>query len=236
MSKNIKQNLNELLYEIEEEKNRLNIKRRIQLIAVSKTFPHEDVIEAYKAGQFLFGENKIQESIPKIESVKNILTGEEEKIKWHFIGHLQSNKAKDAVKYFDMIHTLDKKSTIKKVSDKAREINKKIDILIQVNTSFEEAKYGCKPEDARALCEACMTMEGVKLGGLMTISPLNADESGIRKSFVMLRELKERIASEMDYNLNILSMGMSGDWRIALREGATHLRIGSAIFGKRSYK
>lgn len=230
----IKVNLIKLNNEINEFKEKLNIKRKIVLIAVSKTFPAEDIISAYNCGQLEFGENKIQESVEKIKKVNEYISDKENKITWHFIGHLQSNKVKLAVEYYDVIHSIDKLSRAKIVSKRAKEINKQIDILIQVNTTSEESKSGCKPEEALALSKSCLDLENINLKGFMTISKFGVSDIEIGKSFSMLRNLKESISKELNSKLEYLSMGMSGDWKIALSEGATHLRVGTAIFGRRA--
>jgi hypothetical protein len=235
MSTEIKENLEKIKYELNEEIIKLNIKRDIVLIAVSKTFPVDDIISAYNYGHLEFGENKVQEAISKIETMKTYTQDKPKQPKWHLIGHLQSNKVKSAVNHFDMIHSLDKVSTIVELSKRAKEINKTMDILIQVNTSFEDSKSGCEPESALTICETCLELDNIRLRGLMTIAPFVDDEHQIAKSFSMLRELRDKISSKLKYPLEFLSMGMSSDWKIALREGATHLRIGSAIFGKRNY-
>lgn len=240
MRKNeIKENLNELLSQINEEVYKYSIKREIILVAVSKTFPAEDIIIANEFGQTHFGENKIQESERKMERVNSILSEANKPVnylRWHFIGHLQSNKAKTAVKLFDTIHSLDKISTIKKVSKHAVDLNKKIDIMVQVNTSGEDSKYGCNPAVAVDICEKCLKLSNINLCGLMTIGPLTKNEKAIGESFRKLRKLRDGISDILNHPIPFLSMGMSSDWRIALREGATHLRIGSTIFGKRDYK
>ncbi|MFW5799779.1 MAG: YggS family pyridoxal phosphate-dependent enzyme [Spirochaetota bacterium] len=235
-TENIKSNLQKTKDEINKVITKLNIKREITLIAISKTHPAEYVVSALNEGQIHFGENKVQEAEKKIELVNRLNKKNSKKIKWHLVGHLQSNKAKIAVKLFDMIHSLDKESTIKEVSKRAGHINKIIDILIQVNTTGEESKYGCSPDKVLSLCEKAQELEGVKLRGLMTIGPLGGSEKEVTKSFSDLRKLKEEVSSKLDIPLDVLSMGMSADWRIALREGATHLRIGSLIFGERNYR
>lgn len=201
----------------------------IKIIAVSKTFSHEIVQQAIDSGITLFGENKIQEATSKIP----LLSGNFE---FHMIGHLQSNKAKDAVKLFSLIHSIDSISTAEKVNREAAKNDKIQDILIQINSSGEESKSGVSPEEAIDLAGNIIEMSNLKLRGVMTIGPLTDNESEIRKSFILTREKLDSINRELALSLSELSMGMSDDYTIAVEEGATLLRIGSAIFGGRPYK
>ncbi len=235
MENTVKENLTCIRNEIEEEIQKQSISREVTLIAVSKTFPQEDIISAYDIGQRVFGESKIQEAENKIPIVNNHSEKFGEKIKWHLIGHLQSNKAKKAVELFDVIHSLDKLSTIKEVDKRSKEAGKIMEILIQVNTTDEDSKSGCQPDEAMKLCENCLEFENIRLSGMMTIGPFGGDDSEIAKSFSSLRELRDKTESKLQIKMPYLSMGMTNDWKIALSEGATHLRIGSAIFGRRSY-
>ncbi len=201
--------------------------KTITLLPVSKTFPAEAMIELINEGIEIFGENKVQEA--KIK--KQIL---EKKCSLHLIGHLQSNKVRDAVGLFDMIHSIDKFSTAKDVDKEAGKISKIQKILVEVNTSGEGSKFGVNPDNAEDLCKEILTLENIKLQGLMTIGPLTDDRDQIRKSFRLLNEIKNIIAKTAP-DFNILSMGMSSDYDIAIEEGATIIRVGSAIFGKRDY-
>jgi hypothetical protein len=231
----IKENIISLKKSIEEVKSKYNINSKITLVAISKTFPSEDIKKVFDTGQLVFGESKVQEAENKIPLVNEYSEKMGKKINWHLVGHLQSNKAKTAVNLFSTIHSLDKKSTIKEVSKRALVINKTIDIFIQVNTSGEESKYGCNPEHALDLSQYALGKDNVNLVGFMTIAPFVNEEAPIAKAFASLRELKEKVSSQLKVDLPYLSMGMTNDWEIALREGATHLRIGSRIFGKRNY-
>ncbi|MBN2435345.1 MAG: YggS family pyridoxal phosphate-dependent enzyme [Spirochaetes bacterium] len=200
----------------------------ITLLPVSKTFPAKTVQDSIDAGLKLFGENKIQEASSKME----LLQGD---FSFHLIGHLQSNKAKHAVKLFDLIHSVDKLSTAKKIAREAIKIGKTQKILVQVNTSGEESKFGCTPGEALEIFTGLKGAEGLDVQGLMTIGPLTDDLEKIRASFIMLRKLRDSLQDTLSMRLPHLSMGMSGDYKIAIEEGATILRIGSAIFGTRSY-
>lgn len=198
----------------------------ITLIAVSKTFPPHIIQEAIDNGITLFGENRVQEAKAKIPQLKGNFT-------IHLVGHLQSNKAKDAVKLFDCIHSIDKLSTAIEVDREAKKINKIQNILIEVNTSGEPSKFGVEPENAIELCRPILDLQNIKCLGLMTIGPLTEDRNRIREAFKQLRLLKEEINATLNVSLHELSMGMSGDFDIAIEEGATMVRIGTAIFGQR---
>lgn len=199
----------------------------IRIVAVSKTFPPETVQAAIDQGIRLFGENRVQEAKAKIPA----LSGD---FRFHLVGHLQSNKARDAVRMFDMIHSIDKLSTARKVAEEALRAGKIQTVLVQVNTSAEETKSGIAPDGAFELCREAAALPGIALAGLMTIGPLEGDESAVRASFALLRKLRDDIGVRLGMELRELSMGMSGDYLIAVDEGATMVRIGSAIFGSRS--
>ena len=200
----------------------------IKIVAVSKTFPAAAVQEAIDSGITLIGENKVQEAKNKAAELKGDFS-------LHLVGHLQSNKTRDAVRIFDLIHSLDKLGTAEKIDDEAAKINKIQKILVQVNTSEEETKSGIEPADAISLCSEILKLKNIELLGLMTIGPLTDDADDIRKSFKMLNELLTEINMNLGINLRELSMGMTSDYSIAVTEGATIVRIGSAIFGNRNY-
>lgn len=199
----------------------------IRIVAVSKTFPPETVQAAIDQGIRLFGENRVQEAKAKIPA----LSGD---FRFHLVGHLQSNKARDAVGMFDMIHSIDKLSTARKVAEEALRAGKTQAVLIQVNTSDEDTKSGIDPDGAFELCREAAALPGIAFSGLMTIGPLEGDEHAVRASFALLRMLRDDIGGRLGMELRELSMGMSGDYLIAVDEGATLVRIGSAIFGHRS--
>lgn len=200
----------------------------ISVLAVSKTFPPEAVQLAIDGGLRLFGENRVQEAQRKIP----LLRGDFE---FHLIGHLQSNKAKAAVSLFALIHSIDSLSILEAVNREAAKIGKIQKILVQVNTSGEVSKSGCTPDEAPAVCEAALSCANVDLQGLMTIGPLTDDVPAIQHSFSLLAQLAGSIRKQLATPLPLLSMGMSGDFPLAIERGATMIRVGSAIFGKRDY-
>ncbi len=200
----------------------------VKIVAVSKTFSVETIQDAIDQGITLLGENKVQEASGKIPG----LTGS---FSFHMVGHLQSNKARDAVKLFDCIHSIDKFSTAIKVDAEAAKIDKIQKILVQVNISHEESKSGTGEEETLNLIKNITELEHIELLGLMTMAPFTDEEEPIRRSFRVLRELMEKINRTLSLDLKELSMGMSSDYRIAVEEGSTMVRIGTAIFGQRDY-
>lgn len=200
----------------------------IKLIAVSKFFGTDAIIEAQKAGIKDFGENRAQELIMKFEKIGN-------QVVWHFIGTLQKNKVKYAVKAAEYIHSVDSVELLEEINKRASSLNKVQKILLEVKTSYEETKSGLtNEEEIFRIAEGLKNFPNVNLVGLMTIAPLTDDENLIRKSFKDLRLLKEKM-NKSEINITELSMGMSSDFEIAIEEGSTMLRIGSAIFGERDY-
>lgn len=202
----------------------------IIILGASKTQPVEKLIEAYKAGLRYFGENRVQEGIEKIEKLKDFSD-----IHWHLIGGLQTNKAKYAVKYFELIHSLDRESLADELDKRAKKINKIQEVLIEVNIGEEDTKYGVHPDKLEKLFEYTLEKENLKILGLMCIPPYSENKEDSRRYFAKLRELKEKIESELKINLPHLSMGMSNDFDIAIEEGATIVRIGTLLFGERNY-
>ncbi|MFO7525886.1 MAG: YggS family pyridoxal phosphate-dependent enzyme [Ignavibacteriaceae bacterium] len=201
----------------------------IKLIAVSKYFGTETIEEAILAGLKDFGENKAQELNLKFEKLGD-------KVTWHFIGTLQKNKVKYAVKSAEFIHSVDSVELADEINSRAGKLNKVQKILLEVNTSAEESKSGLIDEtDVHKLAEHCLNNGNLKLIGLMTMAPFTDDEKAIRNSFKSLRKMKEELNKKGFIQLTELSMGMTNDYEIAVEEGATMLRIGSAIFGDRDY-
>jgi PLP dependent protein len=201
----------------------------VRLVAVSKTVPAERVREAVAAGLPLLGENYIQEAREKIEALADLA------VSWHFIGHLQSNKAKYAVRLFDMIHSVDSLKLARELDKQAAKNGKVQDILIQINTGKEASKSGVYAEEALNLVRQAGRLEHLHVKGLMTLPPyFNAPEK-VRPYFRALRELRDRIRDEAlpGVSMDELSMGMTGDFEAAIQEGATLVRIGTAIFGER---
>jgi len=200
----------------------------IKLIAVSKYFGLDAITDANKHGITNFGENKAQELRDKFELLGN-------KVNWHFIGTLQRNKAKYVVKAASLIHSVDSLSLSDEINKCAAKNDKIQDILLEIKTSFEDTKAGLNQEEQIIeLVEHCNALPNINLTGLMTMAPYTDDEQIIRKSFSELRKLKDKI-NQQGFNLTELSMGMTSDFEIAIDEGATILRIGSAIFGQRDY-
>jgi hypothetical protein len=200
----------------------------IQLVAVSKTVEAKRIRETIEAGATLFGENYIQEAREKIKELGH-------EVRWDFIGHLQRNKVNHAVDLFEMIHSVDRLSLAREINSVAAKKNKKTRILVQVNISGEEAKSGIDPGGVTSLVSEIASMSNLSLEGLMTMPPYFDDPEKARPYFTALRELRDRILAENsgDITLKELSMGMSGDFEVAIEEGSTAVRIGTAIFGER---
>ena len=199
----------------------------IRLIAVSKFFGIDAINETRRLGIADFGENKAQELRDKYEILGD-------KVTWHFIGALQRNKVKYAVRAASYIHSVDSQILADEVNKEARKLNKVQNILLEVNTSSEESKSGLtEKEEVINLVKHCSSLQNIKLIGLMTMAPFTDDTKIIRKSFADLRNLKDEI-NQIGFDLKELSMGMTNDFEIAIEEGATMLRIGSAIFGQRN--
>ena len=203
----------------------------IRLIAVSKTFSADHVRVAHTAGQLDFGENKVQEGLQKIEGTADI------KIRWHLIGHLQSNKAKRAATAFAFIHSVDSMELLRKIDAAAADSGAAPDLLVQVDLAGEETKFGATVDEARRIVEAGSSLRAARVTGLMLIPPWNEDQEQTRPWFVRLRELRDSWVAEgvPGPSLAQLSMGMSHDFEAAIEEGATMVRVGTAIFGKRTY-
>ena len=202
----------------------------IRLVAVSKTFPSEAIRQAIAAGVSDIGENYIQEARNKFEALQGTA------VKWHFIGRLQTNKAKQAVRMFDLIHTLDSYKLALELDRCARRLHKIQPVLIQVNVAGEATKAGVAPEEALPLVRQAAALENIAVKGLMTMPPyFNAPER-VRPFFAALRQLRDRIRHEEIATIGMqeLSMGMTGDFEAAVAEGATLVRIGTAVFGERS--
>ena len=201
----------------------------IRLIAVSKTVPAGVVKEAVAAGVTDLGENYIQEAREKINSLATL------PVSWHFIGHLQSNKAKYAVRLFDMIHSVDSLKLAKELDNYAKKAGKIQSVLIQVNVAKEDTKAGVYVENTRQLLQDISRLENISVKGLMTMPPYFYAPEKVRPFFAALRKLRDRINDDAIPNVSMdeLSMGMTGDFETAIEEGATMVRIGTAIFGER---
>src|SRR5271154_2322327 len=190
----------------------------IELVAVSKTQPVEAIQEAMRAGITLFGENKVQEARGKIETLGRGV--------WHLIGHLQSNKARDAVRLFDWIDSVDRLDLAEELNQRADALGQTQNVLLQVNIAGESTKFGCAPGATSALAEAINALPRLALGGLMTIAPYSPDPEKSRPHFAALRELRNKLEKETRLHLPTLSMGMSGDFAVAVEEGSTCIRVG----------
>lgn len=200
----------------------------ITLVAVTKTFPVDIILEGIEAGIAIIGENRVQEAASKYPQIGD-------RVQWHLVGHLQSNKAKKAVEIFSLIHSIDSERIAQEVKRRAAELGKVQEVLVEVNTSGEPQKQGVEPEKAIELLGKIGAMEGVKATGLMTVGPLTGEVARIRKAFERLRKIFEE-AGKLGLNgveMKHLSMGMSADFELAISEGSTMVRIGSAIFGSR---
>lgn len=198
----------------------------IRILAVSKTVPAPAIQTAIDSGLTLFGENRIQEAREKIKLLHGNFT-------MHMIGHLQSNKSSDAVKLFDLIHSIDKITTARAINHEAEKTGKVQKILIQIKTVNEDTKSGISPEESLKLAENILSLGNLDLQGVMTIGPLTDDSRVTRRAFRDTAAVLSKINSEFGLNIRVISMGMSGDFGIAVEEGSTILRIGSSIFGTR---
>jgi len=202
----------------------------IRLVAVSKTVSAENIQQAIAAGVTILGENYVQEARNKIARVGS-------QVAWHFIGHLQSNKARNAVDLFSMIHSVDRLSLAEALDEEANRQGKILPVLIQVNISGEESKSGIDPQETLQLLQRIAGLQHLSIQGLMTMPPWFEDPEDARPYFIALRKLREELSREKipGVALQELSMGMSGDFEVAINEGATLVRIGTAIFGPRNY-
>jgi len=211
----------------------------VELMAVSKTYPAEMISEAAALGITLFGENRVQEFAAKASDLNTLRSdsGGRTPVRVHLIGHLQSNKAARAAELFDAVDSLDSMRLAERLNEAARKLGKKIPVLLEVKLSPEEAKQGLDPEadEAAQLLERLPDLENIESCGLMTIAPWGAPEDVTRACFRSLREWRERWAAQHSrLRLDVLSMGMSGDFPLAIAEGATRIRVGTALFGKRA--
>ena len=205
------------------------IPANVQLVAVSKTHPAEAVREIYDLGQRVFGENKVQELLEKYEILPK-------DIRWHLIGHLQSNKVKYIADFIDVIESVDSEKLLLEIDRQAEKHQRKIKILLQVKIAEEDTKFGLQADEARELFRKWSSgnFPNVEIIGLMGMASFTEDENKVRREFSALKNLYNEFSAQE--NLSTLSMGMSGDWKIAVDCGSNSVRIGSSIFGERIYK
>src|SRR5438270_6476584 len=198
----------------------------IELVAISKTHDATKVREAIEAGQTLFGESRVQEARAKIPELPSSL-------RWHFVGHMQKNKIRPALPLFELIHSVDALALAQDINRIAEEEGAHPRILLEVNVAGEGSKFGFKPDVLRNEMEPLLGLGRLSVEGLMTIPPLAEDAEASRKFFVDLRELRDALEKEFNVKLPHLSMGMTNDFTVAIEEGATLVRVGTAIFGER---
>ena len=203
--------------------------KSVELIAVSKTFPVGSVREAFEAGQLQFGESKVQEAEPKVAALPGSLH-------WHFIGRVQRNKVRKMLQNFEVIHAIDSLRLASYTDEIAGELGLFPKVFLQVNVAREASKGGFEPDVLRAEMEQLLKLGRLEIVGLMCIPPAGPDAESARPWFASLRETRDALEREFGVTLPALSMGMSGDFEVAIEEGSTHVRVGSAIFGKRSYR
>ncbi len=210
-----------------------SLPEHVCLVAVSKLHPVEAIMEAYNTGQRVFGENKVQELLPKYEAMPK-------DIEWHLIGHLQTNKVKYVVPFVSLIHGVDSFKLLAEIDKQAKKIDKVVDCLLQIYIAQEESKFGFSDDEVNAMLtdNAYQELSNIRIRGLMGMASFTENEVQVRNEFKGLRQLFDALKRSYfndDTDFNILSMGMSQDYRIAIEEGSTMVRIGSSIFGERNY-
>jgi pyridoxal phosphate enzyme (YggS family) len=198
----------------------------IELVAITKTHPAEKVREAIEAGQSLFGESRVQEARAKIPELPS-------NIRWHFVGHLQKNKIRHALPLFEMIHSVDSLTLAEDINRVAQDEGLHPRVLLEVNVAGEGSKFGFASNKLREQMEELLALQRLSILGLMTIPPLADNAEASRRYFVQLRELRDRLQTDFHVDLPQLSMGMTQDFPVAIEEGATLVRVGTAIFGER---
>lgn len=214
------------------ESNLLDIKSKIapckpRIIGVTKYFRLDAIVNGYKAGLRDFGESRVNDAILKITSLQEEIRQD---VKFHFIGHLQSNKVNKVVEYFDYIHSVDSLKLAKQISESACSLNKKMRVLLQVNNAREKQKFGYDKVSLKSDIQSILELENIEVIGLMNMAPLNASDEDLRNLFQDLREFRDELEREFKTSLPELSMGMSNDYEIAAKEGATMIRVGRKLF------
>ncbi len=198
----------------------------VQLVAVSKTKPVSDILEAYRAGQRHFGENKIQEMAAKYEELPK-------DVHWHMIGHVQTNKIKYMAHFVHLVHGVDRRKVLVELNKQAAKVDRTINCLLQIHVAQEESKFGLDQGELEAILQELEAFPNVKVVGLMGMATNTKNEETVRSEFAHLKALYDTYADKFKWTT--LSMGMSGDYQLAIENGSTHVRIGSAIFGARNY-
>ena len=227
---NLEKNLKQVLEKIESSKKKSSWGQSVELIAATKTREISTIEECYQLGIKTIGENRVQESEEKFSYFPGF-----EKIKKRFIGHLQTNKVNKCLNIFDTVDSVDSLKLANKVNKSSKKINKKTECLIEVNTSSEPQKNGFSPKITDELI-SCFRLTDLNIVGLMTVGPNTNNENNLRSAFILLRELKHQINKELGSTvLTELSMGMTNDYEIAIQEGSTMVRVGTALFGARNY-
>ncbi|MCK0159801.1 YggS family pyridoxal phosphate-dependent enzyme [Muricauda sp. F6463D] len=216
----VKDNLNKIKSELP---------KSVTLVAVSKTKPNEDILNAYEAGQRVFGENKVQEMVQKWEDLPK-------DIEWHMIGHLQRNKVKYMAEFVSLIHGVDSPRLLKEINKQAKKHDRIIPCLLQIHIAEEDTKFGLDEKELYELMDSDIfkAMENINIKGLMGMATFTDDKDQVRKEFARLKSVFDALKSKLPH-ISVLSMGMSGDYTIAIEEGSTMVRIGSSIFGSRNY-
>ena len=224
----LKSSLETILNNIERAKQKSSLNEEIIVVAATKTRPFALIEEVYSLGIRHIGENRIQEAVSKFDSFKDM-----PKITRRFIGHLQSNKINKFIKLFDTIDSIDSYKLVRKIDLKIEDENRSMEGLVEINTSGDKTKKGFKPVLLDELLQ-CFNIKNIKVKGLMTLGPFSQDTSETRTSFVRLRKFLDVLNKELgDEKLTCLSMGMSGDYQIAIEEGSTMIRVGTSLFGTR---
>jgi len=224
----LKSSLETILNNIERAKQKSTVNEEIVVVAATKTRPFALIKEVYSLGIRHIGENRIQEAVSKFDSFKDM-----PKITRRFIGHLQSNKINKFIKLFDTIDSIDSYKLVRKIDLKIENENRRMEGLVEINTSGDKTKKGFKPVLSDELLQ-CFNVKNIKVKGLMTLGPFSQDTSETRASFVLLRKFLDVLNKELgDEKLTCLSMGMSGDYQIAIEEGSTMIRVGTSLFGTR---
>ncbi len=208
-------------------KIRASIPESVELVAVSKTKSNEEIMQAYDVGQRVFGENKVQDMTAKNESLPK-------DIRWHMIGHVQTNKVKYMASYVDLIHGVDSFKLLKEVNKQAAKNERIISCLLQIHIAEEATKFGLSPDECKEVVIQAEALENITIKGLMGMATFTDNVSQIEREFKSLKELFEDLKSD-NKGFDILSMGMSGDYELAIKEGSTMIRVGSKIFGERNH-